>query len=107
MGTSIQEDSQPQMTSIQPVPMPIAEYGRNDGNRGGNGGNGGNRSRSNNDQGNGRISSKQHKYILDLIKEQGMTKSQLNQQCVQAYGSVLAHISRHDASSLIDELLAR
>jgi hypothetical protein len=40
------------------------------------------------------------------MKEQKMTKSQLNHQCVQAYGSVLAHISRHDASSLIDELLA-
>ena len=83
------------------------KYDRNDGHRGGNGGNGGNRSRSHNDQGNGRISSKQHKYILDLVKEQGMTKSELNQQCVQAYGSILAHISRNDASSLIDELLAR
>jgi len=81
------------------------KYDRNDRNRGGNGGNGDNHSRSNNGQGNGRISSKQHKYILDLIKEQGMTKSELNQQCVQAYGSVLAHISRQDASSLIDELL--
>jgi hypothetical protein len=84
-----------------------SRHGRNDGYRGSNDGNGGNRSRSNNDTGNGRISSKQHKYILDLIKEQGMTKSQLNQQCVQAYGSVLAHISRHDASSLIDVLLAQ
>ena len=83
------------------------KYDRNDRNRGGNGENGGNRSRSNNSQGNGRISSKQHKYILDLMKEQGMTKSTLNQQCVQAYGSVLAHISRQDASSLIDELLAQ
>jgi hypothetical protein len=64
-----------------------------------------NRPRGNGD--NGRISSKQHKYILDLVKEQGMTKSELNQQCVQAYGSVLAHITRHEASSLIDELLAR
>jgi hypothetical protein len=82
------------------------KYDRNDRNRGDNGGNGGNHSRSNNGQGNGRISSKQHKYILDLMKEQKMTKSQLNHQCVQAYGSVLAHISRHDASSLIDELLA-
>ena len=84
-----------------------SRHGRNDGYRGSNDGNGGNRSRSNNDTGNGRISSKQHKYILDLIKEQGMTKSELNQQCVQAYGSVLPHISRHDASNLIDELLAR
>ena len=83
------------------------KYDRNDRNLGGNGGNGGIHSRSHNDQRNGRISSKQHKYILDLIKEQGMTKSELNQQCVQAYGSVLAHITRHEASSLIDELLAR
>jgi hypothetical protein len=80
-------------------------YGRNDRNRGGSGGNGGNRSRGSNTQGNGRISSKQHKYILDIIKDQGVTKSQINQQCVQAYGSVLAHISRNDASNLIDELL--
>ena len=80
------------------------KYGRNNSYRGGNGGNG---SRSDKGQTNGRLSSKQHKYILDLIKEKGMTKSELNQQCVQAYGSVLAHISRHDASSLIDELMAQ
>ena len=80
-------------------------YGRNDRNQGGNGGNGGSRSRGYNNQGNGRISSKQHKYILDIIKDLGMTKSEINQQCVQAYGSVLAHISRNDASNLIDELL--
>jgi hypothetical protein len=81
------------------------KHDQNDRNRGGNGGNGGNRSRDYNSQGNGRISAKQHKYILDIIKDMGMTKSQLNQQCVQVYGSVLDHISRHDASSLIDELL--
>ena len=72
-----------------------------------NDGNSGYHAQSNNGQSNGRISSKQHKYILDLIKEQGLTKSELNQQCVQVYGAVLAHISRNDASSLIDELLAR
>jgi len=54
---------------------------------------------------NGRISAKQHKYILDIIKDLGMRKSDINQQCVQAYGSVLDHISRQDASSLINELL--
>jgi len=73
----------------------------------GNDGNGGNRSRSNDSQGNGRISAKQHKYILDIIKEQGLTKDELNPKCVQAYGSVLDHISRKDASSLIEELLAQ
>lgn len=79
-------------------------YGRNDRSQGGNGGNGGDRSRGYNNQGNGRISSKQHKYILYIIKDLGMTKSEINQQCVQAYGSVLAHTSRKDASNLIDEL---
>jgi hypothetical protein len=76
-----------------------------DRNRGGNGGNGDNRSKGNDNQGNGRISAKQHKYILDIIRDMRMSKSQLNQQCVQAYGSVLDHISRSDASNLINELL--
>ncbi len=81
------------------------KYDRNDRNRGGNGGNGDNRSRGYNSQGNGKISAKQHKYILDIIRDMRMSKSQLNQQCVQAYGSVLDHISRSDASNLINELL--
>ena len=71
-----------------------SNHGRNNSHHGGNGGN-------------GRISAKQHKYILDIIKDLGMTKSALNQQCVQAYGSVLDHISRTDASNLIADLLAQ
>jgi len=72
---------------------------------GGNGGNGsGAKSRGKNGNGNGRISSKQHKYILDLMKEAGMTKSQLNQHCTQVYGSVVDYINRSDASGLIDWL---
>jgi len=74
-----------------------SNYGGNNNHRGGNGGNGGN----------GRISSKQHKYVLDIIRDLRMTKGDLNQQCIQAYGSVLAHISRQDASNLIEELLAQ
>jgi hypothetical protein len=74
-----------------------SSHGGNDNHRGGNGGNGGN----------GRISSKQHKYVLDIIRDLRMTKGDLNQQCIQAYGSVLAHISRQDASNLIEELLAQ
>jgi len=72
----------------------------------GNYGNGGNRSINYNSQGNGRISAKQHKYILDIIKDLGMTKSALNQQCVQAYGVGLDFLNRSDASGLINELLA-
>jgi recombination DNA repair RAD52 pathway protein len=81
--------------------------GRNNSRHGGNSGNDGNRSKGNNSHGNNRISSKQHKYILNLIKGLVMTRSELNQQCVKAYGSVLDHISRNDASSLIEELLAQ
>ena len=72
---------------------------------GGNGENySGDNNRAGNGNGNGRISSKQHSYILNLLKEAGMTKSELNERCVQTYGAVLAHISRSDASSLIDWL---
>jgi hypothetical protein len=68
----------------------------------GNGGNGSENQQGNNR--NGRISAKQHKFILDLITSKGMTKSQLNQQCTQIYGSVVDYINRNDASSLIDYL---
>ena len=81
--------------------------GRNNSHHGGNSGNDGNRSKGNNSHGNNRISSKQHKYILNIIKDLGMTRSEINQQCAKAYGSVLDHISRSDASTLIEELLAQ
>ena len=70
------------------------KHGRNNSQHGGN-------------DGNGRISAKQLKYILNIIKDLGMTRSELNQQCVQEYGSVLDHISRSDASTLIEKLLAQ
>jgi len=68
-------------------------HGRNNNHRGGNGGN-------------GRISAKQHKYILDLIKNLGWTKGELNHKCIQAYGAGLDYLNRNDASNLINELLA-
>ena len=67
---------------------------------------GGNNSRHGGNGGNGRISAKQHKYILYLIKELGWTKGELNQKCLQAYGVALDYLNRSDASNLIDELLA-
>lgn len=54
-----------------------------------------------------RISAKQFSFIMDLLKEARMTKSELNQHCVEAYGSVVDYITRHDASSLIDWLRKR
>jgi hypothetical protein len=54
-----------------------------------------------------RITAKQHSFIMDLLKDALMTKTELNQHCVEAYGSVVDHITRHDASSLIDWLRNR
>jgi hypothetical protein len=54
-----------------------------------------------------RITAKQHSFIMDLLKDARMTKSELNQHWVEAYGSVVDHITRHDASSLIDWLRNR
>jgi len=70
----------------------------------GNGGNGNGYQRNGNGNGNGRITAKQHNFILSLIKSQGITKSEINQRCVDVYGSVLDYLSRSDASSLISEL---
>jgi hypothetical protein len=61
-----------------------------------------------NGQGNGnRITGKQYKFIIDLMKEAGMTKREINDHCMEAYGAVVDHISRSDASSLIDWLHSR
>ena len=57
--------------------------------------------------GGNRITGKQYKFIMDLLKNAGMTKRELNQHCTEAYGSVVDHISRADASSLIDWLRNR
>ena len=47
------------------------------------------------------------KFIMDLMKQASMTKGELNKHCIEAYGSVVDHISRGDASSLIDWLRSR
>jgi hypothetical protein len=54
-----------------------------------------------------RITGKQHKFIMDLLKEIDMTKAELNKHCVEAYGCVVDYLTRHDASSLIDWLRNR
>ena len=77
---------------------------RSDGN-GGNGsdnycgaGNGGN--------GNGRLTSKQYRYILKLITEKGRSTAELDQQCLERYGTVAQYLSKGDASTVIEQLLA-
>ena len=54
-----------------------------------------------------RISSRQHKFIMDLLKEARMSMSELDQHCVEKFGSALDYITRHDASNLISWLRKR
>lgn len=53
---------------------------------------------------NGRISSKQHGYILSLAQSKGWTRKELSAHCVDVFGATLDYISRKDASSLIEKL---
>jgi hypothetical protein len=69
-----------------------------------NGGDGGSADTSGNGNGNGRLSAKQYKYILQLGQKFGKSKADLDRHCVEAYGSVIQHISVADASALIDQL---
>jgi len=55
-------------------------------------------------EGSGRISQKQHSYLLKLAGSQGMSKHDLSQHCQHQFGVVLDFISRQDASALIDQL---
>jgi hypothetical protein len=57
--------------------------------------------------GNGRLSSAQYNFILKLAKERNLTRKEVNQKALEAYGVVLEHISKVDAHSLIEELKNR
>ncbi len=72
-------------------------------------GNGGNRHSGNggNGNGNGRLTSKQYEYILRLHNNLGKSRSALDTHCLEAFGTVVQHLSKPDASSLIENLLAQ
>ena len=75
------------------------------------GGNGnGNRSRpprQDNGNGNGRLTSKQYGFILKLNDEMGRHTSDLDRECQEMFGTVAQHLSKADASSLIEKLLGQ
>lgn len=85
---------------------------RNGFNQGGNNGNGnGYRSKASfngngGNNGNGRLSDAQFRYILRLGNDSGLTRSELSNKCQQAYGVVLEHLTKSDASSAIQMLQA-
>jgi hypothetical protein len=96
-GNGNRPSPSPQPQPVQPPPPPPREPSGNGQNHTTNGGG----------YDSNRISAKQFSFIMDLLKEARMTKGELNQHCVEAYGSVVDHITRHDASSLIDWLRKR
>ncbi|MFH2044786.1 MAG: hypothetical protein ABIK92_06545 [Pseudomonadota bacterium] len=53
------------------------------------------------------ITGNQYKYIMDLVDKAGISEQEVNEYCVKTYGRVLDHISKGDASSLIDWLKRR
>lgn len=63
-------------------------------------------SNGNGNGGNGRLSGKQYKYIMSLMRNQGRSKSEIEGHCIEAYGTSVQHLSRVDASSLIESLVA-
>ena len=56
--------------------------------------------------GNGRLTSKQHTFLLKIASEKGMTRKELNDQCVETYGVVADFLTRQSASSMIENMLA-
>jgi hypothetical protein len=80
--------------------------GGNGGSRNGNGGNKGSRS-GNGGNGNTRLSSRQFKYIVRLADEAGLSKSDIDQQTLQMFGSTVQFLCKADASAYIEQLLPR
>jgi hypothetical protein len=78
------------------------KQGHGNGNGNGNGTANGN----GNGNGNGRLSDAQFRYILRLGYERGLTRSEINGKCQQAFGVVLDHLSKSDASTIIQMLQA-
>jgi len=61
--------------------------------------------KNNGNNGNGRISAKQHSYILKLMAENSITRAEFDKDCVERYGTVLDYLSKNDASAVIAQLL--
>ncbi|PKN07049.1 MAG: hypothetical protein CVU73_14545 [Deltaproteobacteria bacterium HGW-Deltaproteobacteria-8] len=51
----------------------------------------------------GRLSSKQHSYLLTLSRGHGLTRREVDALCIERFGVVLDHVTRSEASLLIEE----
>jgi hypothetical protein len=54
-----------------------------------------------------RLSSRQYRYILNLAEELNIANDKLEKRCVEIYGVSVQYLSKFDASSLIELLLAK
>jgi hypothetical protein len=71
------------------------------------GGNGNSAHGPGNGNGKGRLSGKQYKFLTQLADKLGKNKEDLDKHCLEAYGTVVQHLSMVDASALIEQLKAR
>ena len=55
----------------------------------------------------GRLSGTQYKFILSLMGNKGKSQEEINQVCISNYGRTLQHLSKKDASKLIESLVAQ
>jgi hypothetical protein len=51
-----------------------------------------------------RLSAKQQKLAISLAQNRGMTRKELNDHCISAYGAGVDFITKKDASNLIEAL---
>jgi recombination DNA repair RAD52 pathway protein len=56
---------------------------------------------------NGRLTGKQYKYIVRLNDELGRSKAELDTYALELFGTVVQHLSKSDASALINHLLTQ
>ena len=61
---------------------------------------------ANGDNGNGRLSQKQHSYLLHLADSRGISRQQLDEMSRERFDCVVGYLSKGDASSLINEMTA-
>jgi hypothetical protein len=86
---------------------PKSESPQAPGTKGGDGGKPTNGGRNHSDQGEGRLTSKQFKFIARLANEKGLTRKELNERCIKTFGAASDYLSRAQASTLIDELMGQ
>jgi hypothetical protein len=99
VGLHLYRNDHPQTGDRPSGPRPDTPHQNNGGNGSTNHGNG-------NGNGKGRLSAKQYRYIQRLNEDKGRTAAELNKQCLEMFGSVAQHLSKGDASVMIEHLLA-